>query len=422
MTIYGPVCRGLSRLTLAIVASALVWAGVGIGGIAPASAYEVWLTDQSDTAKESGGFLHIYDGAALGANPATAKPAVTIDLSGEINTFCEAATKKAVRRPHMLFFNKDQSHVILSFLSGHVLFMDAKTRKPEACLSMGKNAHAAWPTADQKMAIAANILEKKFIRIWTDYAAHTYKFDPEKDVVDLALLEGGERPDTSPICPITESSSHYAFVTLRGGGLLVFDVTTTPMNLVATLNNNEIHPAGCGGIQVGETMYVNSGGGWPVAPLSYDIYALDLSNLPKSVSAKLVSQRDDQFADSHGMAAVGRYVWNADRAGNNIEIIDTVSNLSVGSIDIVTDGNKDPAPDLLDNAPDNQYVFVSLRGPTPLTGNDKMAHNAKGTIPGVGVIHVDGGGKVGHYKGQATVTNMKDGKDTADPHGIAVRK
>jgi hypothetical protein len=422
MTIHVLVTSGLSRLTLAIVANALVWAGVGIGGIASASAYEVWLTDQSDTAKESGGFLYIYDGAALAANPAAAKPAVTIDLSGEINTFCEAATKKPVRRPHMLFFNKDQSHVILSFLSGHVLFMDAKTHKPEACLSMGKNAHAAWPTPNQKMAIAANIIEKKFVRIWTDYAAHTFSFDPEKDVVNLALLEGGERPDTSPICPITESSSRYAFVTLRGGGLFVFDVTTTPMSLVATLNNNEIHPAGCGGIQVGETMYVNSGGGWPVAPLSYDIYALDLSTLPKSVSAKLVSSRDEQFADSHGMAAVGRYVWSADRAGNNIEIIDTVSNLSVGSIDLVTDGNKDPAPDLLDNAPDNQYVFVGLRGPAPLTGNDKTHHNAKGTIPGVGVIHVDGGGKVGHYKGQATVTNMKDGKETADPHGIAIRK
>ena len=422
MTIYGLVRRGLSRLTLAIVASALVWAGVEIGGIAPASAYEVWLTDQSDTAKESGGFLYIYDGAALAANPAAAKPAVTIALSGEINTFCEAATKKPVRRPHMLFFNKDQSHAILSFLSGHVLFMDAKTRKPEACLSMGKNVHAAWPTPNQKMAIAANIIEKKFARIWTDYAAHTFSFDPEKDVVNLALLEGGERPDTSPICPITESSSRYAFVTLRGGGLFVFDVTTTPMSLVATLNNNEIHPAGCGGIQVGETMYVNSGGGWPIAPLSYDIYALDLSTLPKSVSAKLVSSRDDQFADSHGMAAVGRYVWSADRAGNNIEIIDTVSNLSVGAIDLVTDGNKDPAPDLLENAPDNQYVFVGLRGPAPLTGNDKMHHNAKGTIPGVGVIHVDGGGKVGHYKGQAVVTNMKEGKETADPHGIAIRK
>ncbi len=387
-----------------------------------AQAYEVWITDQSDTGKESGGFLHIYDGAKLAANPVSAKPLQTIDLSGEINKFCEDATKKAVRRPHMLFFNAAQDHVILSFLSGHVLFMDAATKKPEACLSMGKNAHAAWPTPDQKMAIAANIAEKKFIRIWTDYAAHKYSFDPEKDVLNFAALENGERPDTSPICPITESSSQYAFVTLRGGGLLVLDVTATPLKVVATLDNNQIHPAGCGGIQAGGTMYINSGGGWPIAPLSYDIYALDISNLPKAITVKLVSQRDDQFADSHGMASVGRYVWGADRAGNNVEIIDTVSNLSVGAIDLETTANADPAPDLMDTAPDGQYVFVSLRGPSPLTGNDKDAHNAMGTIPGVGVIHVDEDGRVGHYKGQATVSNQRDGKETADVHGIAVRK
>jgi hypothetical protein len=387
-----------------------------------AQAYEVWITDQSDTGKESGGFLHIFDGAKLAANPASAKPIQTIDLSGEINKFCEDVTKKAVRRPHMLFFNAAQDHVILSFLSGHVLFMDAATKKPEACLSMGKNAHAAWPTPDQKMAITANIAEKKFIRIWTDYAAHKYSFDPEKDVLNLAALENGERPDTSPICPITESSSQYAFVTLRGGGLLVLDVTATPLKVVARLDNNQIHPAGCGGIQAGGTMYINSGGGWPIAPLSYDIYALDISNLPKAITVKLVSQRDDQFADSHGMASVGRYLWGADRAGNNVEIIDTVSNLSVGAIDLETTANADPAPDLMDTAPDGQYVFVSLRGPSPLTGNDKDAHNAMGTIPGVGVIHVEEGGRVGHYKGQATVTNLKDGKETADIHGIAVRK
>ena len=392
------------------------------GSIATASGYEVWLTDQSDTGKETGGFLYIYDGAQLAANPTAAKPTQTIDFSGDIGKFCEEATKKPVRRPHMLFFNAKQDHAIVSFLSGHVLFMDAATKKPDACLSMGKNVHAAWPTADQKMAIAANIAEKKFIRIWTDYAAHKFGFDPEKDVMNLGAMESGERPDTSPICPITESSSKYAFVTLRGGGLLVVDVTATPMKVVATLDNNQVHPAGCGGIESGGTMYINSGGGWPIAPLSYDVYALDMTNLPKSISVRLISQRDDKFADSHGMASVGRYIWSADRAGNNIEIIDTLSNLSVGSVDLVTSANSDPAPDLMDVAPDGQYVFVGLRGPAPLTGNDKNANNAKGTIPGVGVVHVDAGGKVGHYKGQAAITNMKDGKETADTHGIAVRK
>ncbi len=392
------------------------------GAPSPASAYEVWLTDQSDTAKETGGSLYIYDGAQLAADPSTAKPTATIDLAGDIGKFCEDATKKVVRRPHMLFFTKDQSHVILSFLSGHALFMDAATRKPEACLLMGKNLHAAWPTPDQKMAIAANIAEKKFIRIWTDYAAHTFSFDPEKDVMNLGALESGERPDTAPICPITEASSTYAFVTLRGGGLLVVDVSVTPMKIVAALDNVQIHPAGCGGIQMGDTMYINSGGGWPIAPLSYDVYALDISKLPGSISAKLLSQRDQKFSDSHGLAAVGRYLWSADRAGNDIEIIDTLTNLSVNSVELVTDANKDPAPDLMDISPDSRYVFVGLRGPAPLTGNDKTVNNAKGTLPGVGIVHVDAGGKVGHYKGQATITNMKDGKETADTHGIAVRK
>ncbi len=412
---------GLHHTTARGWALMLVAAWIAMSAVS-ADAYEVWLTDQSDTAKESGGFLYIYDGAQLAANPSSAKPTVTIDLGGAINKFCEEATKKPVRRPHMLFFTKDHSHAILSFLSGHVLFMDAATRKPEACLSMGKNVHAAWPTPNQKIAIAANIAEKKFIRIWTDYASHKFMFDPSKDVVNLAALEGGDRPDTAPICPITDASGQYAVVTLRGGGLLIIDVTATPMKIVASLNNVEVHPAGCGGVQVGNTMYINSGGGWPIAPLSYDVYALDLSELPKSVSVKLISQRDQQFADSHGMIGVGRYLWSADRAGNNIEVIDTLSNLSVNSINLVGPHSDDPAPDLMDLSPDGAYVFVGTRGPAPLTGNDKTVNNAKGSTPGVGVIKVTGAGKAGELVGIAKITNMKDGKETADTHGIAVRK
>jgi hypothetical protein len=86
----------------------------------------------------------------------------------------------------------------------------------------------------------------------------------------------------------------------------------------------------------------------------------------------------------------------------------------------MTDKNKDSVPDLLDNALDGQYVFIGLP-PDPLTWNDKTRNNAIGTILGVGVIHVDTGGKVDHYKEQVVVTNMKDGKEAADIH-IAVRK
>ena len=92
-----------------VVGFALVWGG------SFSQAYEVWLADQSDSAKESGGFLYIYDGAKLAADPAKAQPEVTLDLGKEVNDFCQKATQKAVRRPHMIFVTNDQTHALLSF-------------------------------------------------------------------------------------------------------------------------------------------------------------------------------------------------------------------------------------------------------------------------------------------------------------------
>jgi hypothetical protein len=391
-------------------------------GLIPSAgqAYEVWVADQSDTAEGMGGFLYVYDGAQLAADPAQAKPAHVLDTAKDINAFCHQATQKNVRRPHMIFVTKDQKHALVSFLTGHVLILDTASQKPVACVSTGKNVHAAWPTPDQRMALAANIAEKKLIRIWTDYQAGTFSFDPQQDVLDLGALESGERPDNAPICPITEDTSTYAFVTLRGGGLLVINVKDTPMKVTATLTNHDIQPAGCGGYQIDNTMYINSGGGWPIAPLSYNVYAMGLSALPDSVSAKLMSSRDTQFSDSHGLAGVGRYLWNVDRAGNMIEIFDSMSNLSVKTLQLVGPHSDDPAPDLIDFAPDGTYAFVNLRGPHPLTGNHKDFDNAKGSTPGVAVIKVLDGGKSGELAGISRITNMVNGKETADPHGIAV--
>jgi hypothetical protein len=53
---------------------------------------------------------------------------------------------------------------------------------------------------------------------------------------------------------------------------------------------------------------------------------------------------------------------------------------------------------------------------------DSHGMAAVGSTPGVGVVKVSGGGKGGELTGVARISNMKDGKETADPHGIAVRK
>jgi hypothetical protein len=405
--------------------------GIGTGPAlaqqAAAPAYEVWALDQSDSSKDGGGTLYIYDGAALAADAKSAK-AEAVDLGGKFAEACKDVPGGFPKRPHMLFFTKDGKYALLSYVAtGHVVFIDAASRAPIGCVSLGKNAHAAWPTANMKMAIGANIAEKKLVRIATDYANKKFTVN---DTVALAALEP-ILPDAAPICPITENTSQFAFVTPRGGGLAVYDVTATPMLLAGTVPAAAVNPAGCGGVQIGATMYLNSGGGWPNTPLNHDVYAFGVGALPQMTVPTRIGGRDG--GDSHGMVGIGgKYLWSGDRHLNLVDVYDTGNgNIKVGTIALAGGLSKDPAPDLMDAAPDGSYVFVGLRGPNPLTGNNKAVDNAVGSTPGVGVIKVEGGGKSGTFVGIAPISRMveekdKDGnmvkKEKGDPHGIQVRK
>ena len=399
---------------------------------APAAppAYEVWAIDQSDSSKDGGGTLYIYDGAALAADAKAAK-AETVDLGGKFAEACKEAGGGFPKRPHMIFFTKDGKYGIISYVaSGHVVFVDGASRAPIGCVSLGKNAHAAWPTPNMKMAIGANIAEKKMVRIWTDYANKKFTIRPDSDIVSLGALEP-ILPDAAPICPVTENSGQFVFVTTRGGGLAVFDVTATPMFLNGTLPPSAVRPAGCGGVQIGGTMYLNSGGGWPATPLNHDVYAFSIGSLPQMSVPVPIGGRDG--GDSHGMVGIGnKFLWSGDRHLNIIDVYDTSNgNIKVGTIQVAGELSKDPAPDLMDAAPDGSLVFLALRGPSPLTGNNKDVNNAVGSTPGVGVIKVEGGGRSGKLAGIAPISKMvqekdKEGKDVTvekgDPHGIQVRK
>jgi hypothetical protein len=67
------------------------------------------------------------------------------------------------------------------------------------------------------------------------------------------------------------------FVTLRGGGLFVVDAKSTPMQIVAEYDVETVHPNGCLGVQVGEKMYVDSGGGTAAHLFGADIYAFPVT-------------------------------------------------------------------------------------------------------------------------------------------------
>ncbi|HWB72663.1 MAG TPA: hypothetical protein VG452_10625 [Egibacteraceae bacterium] len=430
--------RSVFAALVVMLSTALSLALVNVSAAAGGK-HEVWAIDQSDTRPDGGGTLYVYRGSDLSGKAASKAEPEVIDLGGAARDLCLATTGSAPRRPHMLLFNASSTHAVISFVAtGHVLFIDAATRAPVGCIDVGAQAHAAFPSPDETYVIVANQNGKLLQRITTDYATDTFVLDVLA-TLDLAgcttpnafpCEDSVLRPDNAPICPIIDATSRLTFVTLRGGGVFVVDSRATPMAIVAEYDRATVHPNGCGGVEAAGKMYINSGGGTPANPLEADLYAFPMAgfslspNPPNQPAPALVFSHDDRgFVDSHGATLTGgqRYLWVADRAANRIVVVDTATDRVVREIPLAGEVSPDPAPDLLDVSPSGNRVYVSLRGPNPLTANVLGVDNAVGTTPGVGVVRVERGGDDGTLQAVARVSNVVDGVERADVHALRVR-
>jgi hypothetical protein len=428
---------------------------------------EVWSIDQSNSAgKDHGGTIYIWASKDL---EKVNKHAVAekVDLGGAAAALCMAQTGANPVRPHMLTMNKASTHAIISFVaSGHVLFMDARTRAPITCIrtSVGaggaRQVHQSFPSPDETYVAVANQNGKLYERINTNYATNTFVLDHAARINlatcttpnGFACQDAALRPDNAPICPIIEAGGALNFVTLRGGGLFVIDAKTTPMSIVAEYDKNTIHPNGCLGAQVGNKMYVDSGGGTAANLYEADLYAFPLGaglysplNGVNTPVPKLVFSEDVEGADSHGAALTkhGKYLWVADRGRNSIWVVDTATDLVVNEIDLapwlsLSGGERviptaemlekvghcghfspDPTPDLLVLSPEGTHMFLSFRGPNPLSGDP---HVSTGATPGVGVLKITEDGRNGVFEAIAPMSNPDaGGVERADGHALWVR-
>ena len=390
--------------------------------------YEVWFVDQSDTNPQGGGTLYVFNGANFKGKGYKGDPEV-IDLGEKANGIGDGVGK----RPHMVFFNTEQSHAIISNVaSGHIYVLDADTRDILASIRVGKEgdemrgAHAAIPSPDGSMIIVTN--HKKLERIMSDYVNNKFDYSPSS-ALDLNATQDATHPDNWIVCPMFTPDSKYVFATLRGGGLYVIDVTSTPMKIVESFDLTQVSPNGCGGLVSNDesSMFINSGGGTKNHPVGSDLYVFDLSGMSGEDPAipqpvQIFTRRG--FVDSHGMTwAKGGHLWVTDRAANLIEVVDPAKNDVVNQIDL-TKGRAgfDPAPDLIFSSPHKNLAFATLRGSIPLTGNAPDTNNAVGNSSGLGVIKIHRGGTSGSLWYVIPISNIVDGKETADPHGIAVRE
>lgn len=401
---------------------------------------EVWVVDQSSTdGLAYGGAIHIYAVPDLmGEAASKATPIATIDLAGATATLCQAQTGALPVRPHMLFFNSTHTHGVLSFVvSGHVVIFDGATRSPQACIRMSAGAggaiqaHAAFLTPDDRHILVANQNGKLLERIDTDYTTNTY-VHATAATIDLAgcttpngfpCQDPVLRPDNAPICPRV-GTGNVSWITLRGGGLLVVDPDATPMAIIGEYDAATVHPNGCGGTETNGYMWLNSGGGTPNNLHEFDVYRFPVTGYaasnPPNTPARLLAYSDDvEPRDGHGTVLVRGNVWIFDRGANVAEVFDGASGQHLNTVSLLGGPSDDPSPDLADAHPSGNRIFVSLRGPVPLSGDP---HVSTGSTPGIGVVQMEEGGRRGYLKAVVPISN-KDaaGIERADPHGIRVR-
>jgi hypothetical protein len=428
-----------SLLLTALMGLSVAGAGATAAGPDIADAgYEVWVIDQSNTKDDdgngtldSGGRLYIYQGNDLSGEDAAGAVPEVIDLGTAARDLCLAQTGTAPVRPHMFFFNGAGTHAVIAFVAtGHVLFMDTATKTPVQCVDVGVQAHAAVPSNDQTFVVVANQNGRLLQRINTNYATNTFTLD-NAATLNLATCTTPSgapcqdpvlRPSNRPICPVIDESDNLTFVTLAGGGLFVVNSRTTPMSIIGEYDQQTVHPEGCGGVQAQGRMYINSGG-----PLESDLYSFPLSgysgsNPPNTPAPTLVYTHDGTNSDSHGAVKTkhNRYLWVAERFANNITVVDTSSGAVVNQFNLAGPVSADPTPDLMDISPDGNRVFMALRGPNPLTGNNPFFNNAAGGTPGLGIIRVERNGQRGVFFARVPISHMVGGVERADPHGLRV--
>ena len=404
------------------------------------------------------------------------------------------------RSLHMSFWNADGSALLLANLHGKVLERIDITRNHKGKITSATFNQSASLGVGKNMSIfdgakayrGKNAHGKQMLGSVSgsyNMANGFGNLTPAGNCKENGCGDGpdGGRGNTVIVCPIV-SDTDKAYVTFGAGGLLVADTTTTPMTIIGEYSNadaaNGINGAGCGGIQVGNDMWLNAGAsaaGQGATQSTFTMYTLPDNAyapgyIPNTPAANVVFKDATNTntigntagvagpntsgqlpgtttrRDAHGMTRTlnGSHIHNIDRIQNNVEVFDTTTMMrttydltsadgqggGVGpcaAASVMDDAGlpqNDVAPDLMDTTPDGKYLVVALRGPTPVS----VTHAAQGSCPGVGIIEVLDNGASGKLVGVLRTTNTLDtapqsapgghpytGTEHSDVHGAAVR-
>jgi DNA-binding beta-propeller fold protein YncE len=426
------VTRGWSSAlllaALLALASGPLPAGAQAGGVpgdSPARAgYEVWSLDQGTDQ------IHVYSSldyrrvATIDVRPAA--------LAGRGFQHVPAGPRTV---PHMIDFDSQDRYAFVAATAGAAtIVIDARSKEVVEVLGTGAGSHMVAVRPDDSAAWVAAIGSQELVEITLgrlNSGRPTFELSARLKVSELLAPIEAANPTWLPADPVVAQPFKYvsyspvchqyspdgteAWVTLgpgwQQGGLFVLDLATHEVTAAWEPN---VVKANCG-VSVTADIAVANWSGRVVqdADTAGEWYVFDrvskvLLGTPRSAAFGAV-----EGLDAHALRLTpdGSSYWMVNRSSSDGLVIDAETFTVTLEITSGLD-----TPDILDFAPDSSRVFVSQRGPLPVSG---APHAATGDEPGVVVLDATTGQRVAFLAPPVALNS--NGVVLNDIHGVGVR-
>ncbi len=380
--------------------------------------YEVWALDQGTHT------IYIYE---VHSEPDEEEPEFE-----QVDTVDTAAEDGFV--PHMIHYSSDYEYAAVACTAGErTLVYRTGDRELVANLETGGGSHFAGFTPEDDAIVVDVIGESKIVHIDVDLTAEEFEIVDELAINES--VDGLTEEQGAPICH-SYAQDGRSIHTLGPGygdaGVVIVD--HEEFSIDRTFTGDEL-PTNCGTVPhpSEERFYLTAGR--PSDP-EEDVEGIGEYYVLDTETDEVVHQEETGGIDAHGFwfSPDGEELWVLNRETNDGVVVDPETDEVIDEIPAfgpnqdAEPGERD-APDIMWFSPDGEFVFVTLRGPVPVSGDP---HAATGVTPGVAVLDADSReiidviepDPIEEYSDdeiESALAEEDDAPDIPDFHGVGVR-
>ncbi len=350
--------------------------------------YELWALDQgTDT-------IYLYEPDGDGFEHTN-----EIDLNGLETPDGDALPDEGIV-PHMIDYSSDYEYAAIACTAGaRTLVFRTDDHELVADIDTGAGSHMAAFSPDDDYIHVDAIGEEAIVRVEADLDAEEFEVVDEINVREDDTITEAGIDSGAPICHqfTHDGRSIHTLGPGYGDGAVVI-VDHDDFSVDRAYSGDEIQ-ANCGTMPhpTEEKFYLTGGLPTPTdedgEPIEgeegvgeYYVYDTDEGEL-------VVDGESTEGIDAHGFwfTPDGEELWILNRETNDGVVLDPETDEVIEEIDAYgpaqsDDVNERDAPDILWASPDGEYMFATLRGPAPLSGDP---HAATGVTPGVSVLDTE---------------------------------